>query len=91
MVRLDDADRLICNMIFSGQVMTLAVVEIFQMTFQCQITVHSIPIDERHEHNVGKINVVTVMNQKTSYHFLIKRHKTEFYPLEVKSLTLGQS
>ena len=33
-VQADDADRLICNMIFSGQVMTLTWGQIFNMTFQ---------------------------------------------------------
>ena len=43
----DDADRLTCNMTFLGQVMTLTWGQIFNMTFQGQLIVHSTRLDER--------------------------------------------
>ena len=46
-VQADDADRLICNMTFSGQVMTLTWGQFFNMTFQEQIIYHSMRLDER--------------------------------------------
>ena len=46
-VQLDDTDRLICNMTLSGQVMTLTWGQIFKLTFQGQVIVHSMRLDER--------------------------------------------
>ena len=46
-VQVDNADRLICNMTFSGEVMTLTWGQIFNMTFQCQVIVHSTRLEER--------------------------------------------
>ena len=46
-VRLDDTDRLICNMSFSGHVMTLTWGQIFQLTLQGQVIVHSTCLYQR--------------------------------------------
>ena len=46
-VQPDNADRLICNMTFSGQVMTWTWGQIFNMTFQGQMIIHSTRLDER--------------------------------------------
>ena len=46
-VQADDADRLICNMTFSGQVMTLTWGQIFNVTFQGQLIYHSTRLDKR--------------------------------------------
>ena len=46
-VLVDDTDRLICNMTFSGQVMTLTFGQSYKMTFYCQIIVHSTRLNKR--------------------------------------------
>ena len=45
-VQADDADRLICIVTFSGQVMTLTWGQIFNITFQGQIMYHSTLLDK---------------------------------------------
>ena len=46
-VQTDDADRMICNMTFSGQAMTLTWGQTFNMTLQGQIAYHSTRLDKR--------------------------------------------
>ena len=90
-VQLDDTDRLICNMTLSGQVMTLTWGQIFKLTFQGQVIVHSMRLDERN----------TMLVKASSYKAWVKSYckKTvsekigyfcSFCPLQAKPLTLGQ-
>ena len=46
-VWLDETDRLICNLTLTSQVMSLTWGQIFKLTFQGQVIVHSTRLDER--------------------------------------------
>ena len=87
LAQLDNTDRLICNMTFSGVVMTLTLGQLFKMTFYGQIIVHSTP--RRKEHDAGKINV-PFLSQK----LLPKNRKNDYFssvcPPEATPLILGQ-
>ena len=63
-VQADDMNRLICNMTFSDQVMTLTSGQIFNMTFQGQIIHHSTRLDKRNTMHAGKIKVVSLLSRK---------------------------
>ena len=64
-VQADDTDRLICNMTFSGQVMTLTWGQIFNMTFQGQIIYHSTRLDKR---NTMLAKWMSCLYRVKSYH-----------------------
>ena len=90
-VPADDADRLICYMTFSGQVMTLTWGQIFNMTFQGQITYHSTRLDKR---NTMMAKEIVCLYWVKSYYRKTFIAKTgcfwSFCSLEAKPLILDQ-
>ena len=88
-VKADDADRLICNMTFSGHVMTLTWGQIFIMTFQ--IIYHSTRLDKR---NTMLAREILCLYWGKSYYRKTCVAKTcyfwSFCSLEAKPLILDQ-
>ena len=77
-IQLNDTDRLICNMIFSGQVMTLTWGQPFKMTFKCQIIVHSTRL---HERNTMLAKVMSWLSWVKSYYWKTFFVKTAIFRL----------
>ena len=89
-VQADDADRLICNMTFSGQVMTLTWGQIFNVTFQGQLIYHSTRLDKRNTMPVKWMCLYWVKSYYRKIFIAKNGYFWSFCSLEAKPLTLDQ-
>ena len=88
-LQLDGTDRLICNMTFSGQVMTFTWGKSFKMTFQGQRINHSTRLDEM---NTMLPKVTSWFSWVKIYYpktFFVKTVIFNFCSIEAKPLILG--